>query len=174
MPTPVKTHEFTLVLTGINLTQKVEDALFEAGCDDATLTRRFGRVYAAFAREAPTRKEAIISAIRDIRKGGGDVLRLDTSELVTQADMAHRIGKSRQLIHQYILGTRGPGGFPPPVTVDLWSWCGAAQWLAQHGFVPKDVYEAAFVDHLINIALEDIHRDTKHRRQMRNIREAIT
>src|SRR5712692_6543367 len=113
-----KEYDFTLVLTGFTeLSSATEHALFEAGCDDATLSVRFGRVYLTFSRPAPTLKDAILSAIRDVRKAkiGADVLRVDNCDLITQSDVARRIGRSRQLVNQYITGSRGPGGFPPPV-----------------------------------------------------------
>src|SRR4029079_9205825 len=110
-------YDFTLALTGITeLTREIEDALFEAGCDDATLSLRCGRIYATFSREADSLKDAILSAINDVRNAGigADVLRVDECNLITQAEIARKSGRSRQLIHQYIKGIRGPGGFPPP------------------------------------------------------------
>jgi hypothetical protein len=62
-------HEFTLVLDGISeLTPEIFDALYEAGCDDATMSSRDGVVSLDFGRIAPTTKDAIISAIRDVQK----------------------------------------------------------------------------------------------------------
>src|SRR5438445_12283161 len=63
----VKEHDFTLVLSGIaDLTPEVQDALFEAGCDDATLSMCCGRPFLTFTRTAPTLKDAILSAISDV------------------------------------------------------------------------------------------------------------
>ena len=46
-----ETHEFTLVVNGISeLTPEVLDALFEAGCDDATVCQQNDRVEMDFAR----------------------------------------------------------------------------------------------------------------------------
>jgi hypothetical protein len=60
-------HEFSLVLAGIgDLDDELMDALHEAGCDDATPGLRDGEVVVTFARAAATRREAILSAIRDI------------------------------------------------------------------------------------------------------------
>src|SRR6266446_4112776 len=62
-------QDFTLVLTGINeISPEAENALFEAGCDDATLSSRCGGVYLTFSRTAGTLKDAILSAIQDVRK----------------------------------------------------------------------------------------------------------
>jgi hypothetical protein len=76
MPETLAEHNFSLVLTGIaDLSPEVENSLFEAGCDDATLSLRSGRVYATFSRSAISRRDAILSAISDVRKAniGADV-----------------------------------------------------------------------------------------------------
>ena len=59
-------------------------------------------------------KDAILSAIENVRNAGigRDVLRVDYCNLVLQADIARKIGRSRQLVHQYMMGERGPGSFP--------------------------------------------------------------
>src|SRR5438552_190382 len=55
-------HDFALVLSGINeLTPEVENAFFDAGCDDATLSMRCGRAYLTFSRSAASIKDAILS-----------------------------------------------------------------------------------------------------------------
>ena len=47
--------EFTLTLDGIaDLTEDIENALFAAGCDDATISAESGHVVATFCRSAPT------------------------------------------------------------------------------------------------------------------------
>ena len=47
-------HDFALVLDGItDLTTQMEDALYEAGCDDATICVRAGRVFLTFSRSTP-------------------------------------------------------------------------------------------------------------------------
>jgi hypothetical protein len=155
-------HDFTLVLTGVaELTPEREDALFEAGCDDATISIRSGRVYLTFSRHAPSLTDAILSAIRDVRNAGigADVLRVDAVDLVTQSDIARRIDRTRQLVHQYIAGTRGPGGFPAPVCkitegIPMWSWGEVASWLRQHDMIRPEVASEARGVALINIVLE--------------------
>ena len=141
----VRDHDFTLVLSGITeLTLEVQDALFEAGCDDATLSMRCSRPFLTFSRTAPTLKDALLSAISDVKKAniGAEVLRIDVCNLVTQSEIAHKIGRTRQLVHQYVTGERGPGGFPPPacnVSDDadspLWYWCEVAYWLYQNNMI---------------------------------------
>jgi hypothetical protein len=155
-------HDFTLVLTGVaELTPAIIDALYEAGCDDATLAVRSGRSFATFSRTAASMKDAILSAIADVRKAevGADVLRVDYCNLVTQADIARKIGRTRQLVHLYMIGTRGPGGFPGPVCeiVDgthLWMWCEVAYWLWENDMIKEDVLRDAEEVETINTALE--------------------
>ena len=61
-------HEFTVVLFEAKLNDEVMNALFEAGCDDATVSSRNGNVILTFSRKARSRTEAIVSACRDVRK----------------------------------------------------------------------------------------------------------
>jgi hypothetical protein len=155
-------HDFTLVLTGIaDLTPEVENALLGSGCDDGTIAMRLGRPYITFSRRAPSMKDAILSAIENVRGAGirADVLRVDYCNLVTQADIARKINRSRQLVHQYMMGERGPGGFPPPACgiaedVPLWYWCEVAYWLHENNMVKADVLRDAEEVELINNVLE--------------------
>jgi hypothetical protein len=155
-------HDFALVLSGITeLTPEVQDALFEAGCDDATISVRAGRVYLTFSRNNRSLKDAILTAIQDVKSArvGADVLRVDVCNLVTQADIARKIGRSRQLVHQYIAGIRGPGNFPAPACnltdgVPLWYWCEVAYWLRQNDMISHDAATEAQGVALINAILE--------------------
>jgi len=66
-------YHFALVLDGVAaLTQQIEDALFSAGCDDATLSIHCGQLYMEFTRSAKSLKYAIASAIDDVQKAGID------------------------------------------------------------------------------------------------------
>ena len=155
-------YEFTLVLADlIELTEAAEDALYEAGCSDATIALRGGRIFITFSREDESLKDAILSAIADIRKAniGTDVLRVDDRNLVTQAEIGRKIGRSRQLVNQYILGIRGPGGFPAPACEIgdgqlLWFWREVARWLWEHDMVKEDVVRDAEEVDVINNVLE--------------------
>jgi hypothetical protein len=155
-------HDFTLILTGItDLTPRIVEELLEAGCDDGTIAMRSGRPFITFSRRAPSIKDAILSAIENVRTAnvGADVLRVDYCNLVTQSDVARKIGRSRQLVHQYMTGSRGPGGFPAPVCgivddVPLWYWCEVAHWLWQNNMVRQEVLRDAEEVELINNVLE--------------------
>src|SRR5690554_6217800 len=105
-------YEFTLVIeTQAGLEDGLEDSLFEAGCDDATLSFRKGIAHLDFDREAGGLETAIISAIQQVEQTGLNlwVKRVEPSDLVTSAEIARRLGRSRQSVQQLISGNRGEG-----------------------------------------------------------------
>jgi hypothetical protein len=163
-------HEFILILSNVPaLTPEIENALFEAGCDDGTVGMQFGRMAIDFTRSAPTLKDAILSAIRDVQKAkiGARIDRVHNCDLVTQAEIARRISRTRQLVHQYINGTRGPGGFPAPTceitdNVPLWQWCEVASWLGENDMITEDVVRAARDTEMINAVLKFLSQQALH------------
>ena len=162
MPKCETEFDFTLLLDGIDsISQDVEDALYEAGCDDATISLRFGRIFLTFSRSAISLKDAIISAINDVKKSKipASILRVDQCDLVTQAEIARRIERSRELVRLYISGARGPGGFPAPVCnitdgAPLWYWCEVAYWLWENNIIREDELREAQDLAVINSVLE--------------------
>lgn len=174
-------HDFALIAGGVpELTEKVENALFEAGCDDATISIRYGLLYLEFSRSENSLKDAIISAIHDVQKAGigATVLRVDECNLVTASDIARRIGRSRQLVHQYISGQRGPGGFPPPQChladhAPLWAWCGVSYWLVQNNVIrPEESWNAEVV-YAINQVLEASQRPASASKLLNEVKREI-
>ena len=159
-------HEFVLVLSGVNaLDDRIANSLLGAGCDDATISLRFGTVYLSFDREAASLQEAILSAIRDVTNSGigAGVRYVDACNLVTQADIARRIGRTRQMVGQYITGHRGPGNFPGPVCSiteghPLWMWCEVSYWFFQNGIVGEEVLKESRVIAGINSVLDFLHQ----------------
>ena len=159
-------HEFALVLSGIDdFDDEMMDALFEAGCDDATPSLRFGKVHLTFSRVAKSMREAILGAIRDVLRANieAGVLRVDDCNLVTQAEIGRRSGRSRQVIHQYITGKRGKGNFPSPACqitegVPLWMWCEVAYWLRQNDMIKQEDFADARDIDSINVVLDFFHR----------------
>ncbi|MCA1685922.1 MAG: hypothetical protein LC745_08020 [Planctomycetia bacterium] len=71
-------YEFTFTLSGVDeLTVAVADALFEAGCDDASPHSDGPRVYMDFHRESESLGDAIGSAVKDVERAGYTVARVD-------------------------------------------------------------------------------------------------
>ena len=66
------THQFTIVVDGVDLQSDAgANALFVAGCDDATAGRVSGVQYVDFDRDAVSLDEAIRSALNDLRRVDG-------------------------------------------------------------------------------------------------------
>ena len=66
-----ETHRFSLFYTGVtDLTDELGNALYEAGCDDATVGIQDGFFFLDFGRSASTFREALLSAIEDVERSG--------------------------------------------------------------------------------------------------------
>jgi hypothetical protein len=70
-------HTFILTLDTPEVTQAVEDALLQAGCNDGFLYSHDGVTYLDFEREGASLQEAIQSAIRDVQAAGYQAIRVD-------------------------------------------------------------------------------------------------
>jgi hypothetical protein len=173
--------DFALVLSGITeLSEEVMDNLFAAGCNDATPTLVYGNIWLEFSRTSRSLKDAILSAIRDVCKSniGAKVVQVAECDLVTQSEIARRIGKSRQYVHQLITGARGLGGFPPPVSqlseeVLLWQWCAVSWWLCQNNWIKPELVENAETIAAINLALETSHQRGRHPELLEEVTTAL-
>ena len=159
----MKKHEFTLVLEApTGLDAGLEDALYEAGCDDALLSFRSGIAYLDFEREAENLENAIISAIDQVERIGFglSVKRVEPSDIVTSAEIARRLNRSRQSVQQLISGSRGSADFPLPIAgvttkTMLWSWLEVTRWFLEKGKLDdEDIYKSALTLKQINESLE--------------------
>ncbi|HEX9731992.1 MAG TPA: hypothetical protein VGG06_08380 [Thermoanaerobaculia bacterium] len=127
-------YQFTLVISGDVDRDDAIDALFAAGCDDATIGTVDGVGYADFVREAPSFGEAVGTAIKQVESVPGlQVRRVEPDDLVTMTEIAERLRRSRESVRLLVQGARGPGGFPPPVShlkakSRLWRWSEVAAW----------------------------------------------
>jgi hypothetical protein len=78
VPATLKTHSFRLTLAGVSeVTDAMENALFESGCDDAGVGSCDGVVSLDFEREAGCLGDAIGSAVKDVERAGFAVARVD-------------------------------------------------------------------------------------------------
>lgn len=150
-------YEFTLILRGAwdkdDLTDEMVGRFLEAGCDDGTIGISECRLSVIFGREAESAEAAILSAVRDVRSAGFDVERIAEADLMSQVDMADRMGKSKQYVNQLVGGDKGPGNFPPPIVPGRWSWAVVADWLADNGLADPSLAECAKVAAVVNAAL---------------------
>lgn len=75
------TYTFTLIISGVSkLTDKLTNALYESGCDDALVGARNGEVFIDFDRESETFEDAVLSAITQVE--GITVLSLEVIRIV--------------------------------------------------------------------------------------------
>jgi hypothetical protein len=137
----LKTYSFAMVLSGISgPDDTVEDALFDAGCDDAILAFRNGVAYLEFDRRASSLESAILSAVKSVARAKHpiEVSHVEPDDLVNASEIARRLGCTREYVRLLIQGERGEGGFPSPLagvtgTACLWSWATVLRWLRAHG-----------------------------------------
>ncbi|MDX2346982.1 MAG: hypothetical protein QNK11_08950 [Legionella sp.] len=171
-------YQFTLVLDGVDeKTPDLEDALFEAGCDDALINYKNGVVYLDFDREGEAFEQIIISAIKDIELAdiGAIIVSVAPEHLVSLSDIAERVSITRQAVSLLMQGARGPGNFPKPILKisnksPLWRWSTVAEWFYQQGKIrDHDVIDSANVVEDINAALELRNKKSfAHKRKILN------
>lgn len=74
----MKSYEFNVILQGIaEVTDDQADALFEAGCDDATPASCDGLAWLHFDRQSPSLEEAVRSAVSQIKDAGLAVAKVE-------------------------------------------------------------------------------------------------
>lgn len=171
-------YHFTLILDGVDeKTPGLEDALFEAGCDDALINYKNGAVYLDFDREGEELERTIISAIRDIESAniGATIVSVAPEHLVSLSDIAERVSMTRQAVSLLIQGTRGSGDFPKPILKisnksPLWRWSTVAEWFYRQGKIhDHNVVDSANIVEDINAALELRNKKSfEHKRKILN------
>ena len=158
----MKSHEFTLILTGVDEeTKGLEDAIFEAGCDDSLINFRDGTVYLDFDRKAKSFEEAVFSAITALESTPLPikVSSVSPDSLVSASEIGKRINKGRQTVSLWAKRARSKSEpFPAPIfglrtKRPLWRWCDVACWLHQQELIDSDAVELAEAIEGINSAL---------------------
>ena len=87
----MKRHDFTLILSDVTeLTDKLVEDLYEAGCVDGSPSSRAGVVMVTLHRDAESLEQAIRSGIADVQKAGCRVARVEIvpEDLVETAPVA--------------------------------------------------------------------------------------
>jgi predicted DNA-binding transcriptional regulator AlpA len=155
--------DFTFVLTfalprGNENPEALVDALFEAGCDDATVgVGQRGTIGLDFTRSADSAEDALRSAIQDAARAiPGATLVQAGPDLVGLTDMAAIFGFTRQNMRKY---ATGKAAFPAPAHVgdpSLWHLAEIVAWLRANTAVqPRDdVFEVAKAAAKINFETE--------------------
>ena len=157
----MKIYDFAFIVDADPHADDFEDRFIEAGCDDATFILRRGAVALSFDRAADTYEGAVLSAYRQIRFTGTDIIRFDPDYLVSATDIADRSGVTRQAVGLYANGNRGEG-FPHPVARNttnspLWDWVAVSDWFVKRGQMPATAYQEACVSRIINFGVQAAH-----------------
>nr|WP_294514149.1 DNA-binding protein [uncultured Rhodopila sp.] len=138
------------------------DALFEAGCDDASVgVGRFGMIGLDFTRSANSAEDALRSAIRNVQTAiPGAALVQAGPDLVGLTEMADIFGFSRQNMRKYAMaGSTAHDAFPTPTIIgepSLWHLAEIVIWMRSNtGLAPShDILEVAKVAAQINFEME--------------------
>lgn len=138
------------------------NALFEAGCDDATIgVGKSGAIALEFVREAASADEAVLSAIADAKKAIPDAELIEVSpDLVTPTEIASVIGCSRQNIQKIIANPRKR--FPNPIHQSaaggIWHLEPVLRWFLEDGVsINENLLEIAKISMTANL----IHQSQK-------------
>ncbi|QCI10978.1 DNA-binding protein [Pseudomonas putida] len=133
------------------------ERLAEAGCDDAVIgIGQPGRLALAFARESRSAREAIESALNDVRTAVPSARLIEaTPDLVGLTDVAEMIGVSRQNMRKLMLSHMH--SFPAPIhegSVSLWHLADVLAWLHARGTysIGQEIMELARVAMSVNVS----------------------
>lgn len=148
------------------------ERLGEAGCDDAVIgLGQPGRIALSFAREARSVRQAIISALRDVKRAIPDAELIEvTPDFVGLTDVAELVGVSRQNMRKLMLTHATT--FPAPVhegTTSVWHLAHVLQWLVSRGdyAIRRPLLDIASMAMQINLAKEVQYLEAPVRREVR-------
>jgi len=139
------------------------DALFEAGCDDATVgVGKRGSIGLDFSRDGKDAEDAVRSAITAVQKAIPDAKLLEIQpDLVNLADVADLIGCTRQNIRKYATGEirAVAAGFPNPIhsgATNLWHLYEIVSWMVKYTELKpnRNIIDVARVSASINLQLQ--------------------
>jgi hypothetical protein len=170
-------YDFTLSFK-LAASEADTDALIErlgaAGCDDALAgIGQPGRIALNFTREASTAEEAIVSALRDVRRAIPTAILVEASpDLVGLTDVAEFVGMTRQNMRK--LSLAHCDSFPVPVhsgSVALWHLAHVLRWLSDRGGyeIELPIMEVADVTMQINLIKEAALIERRVRREVREL-----
>ncbi len=138
-------HNFQLLLSGVHeLSDDLAEAIFTAFEGDANLSSRGGTVTVdffewEFAGDVVPELFAIVRRVKQaVAPFGAEVVRLLPDDLVTAAEIAQRLGISREAVRLYATGQRGDGMFPAPAHASasnrsvLWRWGEVLDWAMEY------------------------------------------
>lgn len=135
------------------------ERLGEVGCNDAVVgIGRPDRIALRFTREADSARQAVISALEDVKRAFPDAELIEASpDLVGLTDIAELVGVTRQNVRKLMLTHANT--FPTPIhegSVELWHLAPVLEWLrSQAGYaIEQHLFETARIAMQVNVAKE--------------------
>ena len=134
------------------------DALFENGCDDATIsTGQLGMLSLSFTREAINASVAVESAINDVKKTIPSAKLVDaTPDIVNISEISSILGHSRQYTRK--LFNSETSSLPAPIHIgnpSIWHLSEILDWLKslgkQENKINENLFELSHITRQINI-----------------------
>lgn len=148
-------------------------SLGEAGCDDALVgVGHPGRLALEFTREAPSAREAVLSALADVKRAIPLARLIEAGpDLVGLTDVAEIVGVSRQNLRKLMLAHPS---FPVPVhqgSSSIWHLAEVLIWLeGRKGYrVDRSVLETARTALEVNLARQARRLPAKDARELRRL-----
>lgn len=154
------THLFTLILgSDTPCTDDVAERVFLEVGDDTVFGMCNAAAYIDFEREADSFREAVLSAIAAVERIGLRVEHVEPGDYVSRAEIARRMGKSREYVCQIASGGTGHEDFPPPVCnvserSPCWRWSDVAPWLVRKGMLAAEEADRASFFAMVNTYLD--------------------
>jgi hypothetical protein len=152
------TLKFTLTTDSPGVDELVE-CLGAAGCEDALVgIGQSGRIALDFTREADSAKEAIFSALADVKRAIPVAKLLEvTPDFVGLTDVAELVGVSRQNMRKLALTHKE--SFPAAVhegSATLWHLSPVLKWLGEFAnySIKQSLLDVAHIAMQINLAKE--------------------
>lgn len=156
-------YEFTLkfkLLTADSEPDALVGRLAESGCDDALIgIGAPGRIALDFTRDAPSARDAIVSAIRDVKSAIPDAQLIEAGpDLVGLTDVAELVGVTRQNLRKLMVGNSL--SFPAAVhegSASIWHLAHLLRWFQARGLYEdpvKSLIDVSSVTMEVNVAKE--------------------
>jgi predicted DNA-binding transcriptional regulator AlpA len=152
----------------------IVERLGAAGCDDATIgVGQSGRIALLFSREASSAFEALVSALKDIKRVVPSARLVEAGpDFVGLTDVAEVAGVSRQNMRKLML--THAIDFPPPVhegSASVWHLSDVLDWLTERGGydIKADVADVAKSAKQINLAKEVRSLEPRINRQLESL-----
>lgn len=152
-------------------TDAIIERLGEGGCDDALIgIGQPGRLALEFTREADSARQALHSALTDVKQAVPSVRLIEaTPDLVGLTDVAEIVGMSRQNLRKLMLAN--PDTFPDPVhegSASLWHLSEILAWLDARGSyaLERSVIDIASAALQVNLLKQRRHQSPEHDQEL--------